>query len=72
MPDLAKCQSMCTIVSKLDHIWLPLQNYIEIDQRKNYNKYFNTIKAPATGTIKLSALQISENGLSIDTHMQHK
>ena len=26
------------------------------------------IKAPATGVIKLSALQISKNGLSIDTH----
>ena len=61
MPDIAKCRSMCIIVSKVEHIWLPLQNYIKIDQRKNYNKYFNTIKAPATGIFKLSALQISTN-----------
>ena len=39
-----------------------------IDQKKSYNKNFNMIKAPATGVIKLSALQISKNGLSIDTH----
>ena len=41
-------------------------NYIRTDQKKNYNKYFNTIQAPATGAIKLSALQISKNGLHCD------
>ena len=39
MPDHAKSWSMCIIVPELEHIWLPLQNYIRMIRKRATTKY---------------------------------